>query len=190
MSRTTFTLAPDAPQTRKALAEHIEGLDTKQRWRVTTEPYAANRSAAQNQLLWRWNTEIGKYLGYTKDELHKIAKEKFAVPIFTRDDPDYASMIAAVKHVRGREMHHAADALKKQIIALTSTTNFTVAQMAEYLQQLEFFAAEKGAEITFPADLMNEAMGRRKMGVGHPGYGGQPLEPTTSPDDLDDEIGF
>lgn len=112
-----------------------------------------SRSVQQNRLLWLWNTEIAKHMGLFKDEVHEILKRKFAVPIFTRDSPDYAEMVSAVKAIRKQGMTDYAESLAREISRLTSTTDFTVDQMSEYLNDIEHYAAEIGAELTFPEDL-------------------------------------
>jgi hypothetical protein len=111
------------------------------------------RSARQHRLLWLWNTEIANHLGLLKDEVHELLKRKFAVPIFTRDDADYAEMVVAVKAVRKQGMEGYAEALAREISRLTSTTDFSVDQCQEYLNDIEHYAAEIGAELTFPEDL-------------------------------------
>lgn len=118
---------------------------------ATTE--TRSRSVQQNRLLWLWNTEISKHMGLFKDEVHEMLKRKFAVPIFTRDNPDYAEMVSAVKAIRKQGMTDYAEALAREISRLTSTTDFTVDQMSEYLLDIEHYAAEAGAELTFPEDL-------------------------------------
>ena len=165
MTRTVFQIgkgAIGAMATPGAVVRFIHELPLDKLWSITVELYKSNRSGAQNSLMWKWNTEIGEYLGYSKEEFHEIAKEKFAVPIFYRDDPEFASMVAAVHQVRKAGMGDEADNIKRQIIALTSTTKFNVSQMAEYLTSIERFAIEQGAPITHPEDLMQEAMGRKK----------------------------
>jgi len=165
MSKQTFIIGgADAQSHQKAylgLQEAYKGLDLLSQHLITIEPYKENRSAKQQRLQWLWNTQIGEYLGYTKDEFHEIAKADFAVPILIRDDAEYAEMVAAVKEVRKSGMEIQADALRREIVRLTSTTDFNTKQMTEYLNRMEQFAADKGANITFPADIANEALGRK-----------------------------
>ncbi|MCK5602563.1 hypothetical protein KAR91_11855 [Candidatus Pacearchaeota archaeon] len=120
---------------------------------VTVSTEGQGRSIKQHRLYWLWNTEIGNHLGLLKDEVHEMLKRKFAVLIFTRDDSDYAEMIAAVKLCRKKGMGKVAESLAKKITTLTSTTDFKVDQMREYLTDIEHYAAEIGAELTFPEDL-------------------------------------
>lgn len=109
-----------------------------------------SRSVQQNRLMWLWNSEMGNHLGLTKDEVHTMLKRKFAVPIFTRDNPDYTAMVVAVKVVRKIGMTTEAEDLAKEITRLTTTADFTTEEMAEYLKDVEHYAAEIGAELSFP----------------------------------------
>lgn len=130
----------------------VDVVDTKKK----------NRSGSQQRLQWLWNTQIGAALELTKEEVHDLMKEAYAVPILTRDSQEYADMISAVREVRKAGMNQQADKLKREIIRLTSTTDFDVKQMAEYLTCMEMFAAEKGARLTFPDDIYQEALGRKR----------------------------
>ena len=122
---------------------------------VVVHAGAQNRSARQNRLIWLWNTEIGNRIGLTKDEVHIMLKRRFAIPIFTRDDPDYAAMVLAIKNVRKEGHEDWAEAAAKEIARLTSTTAFTTEEMAEYMRDIERYAAEEGIQLTFPEDLYN-----------------------------------
>jgi hypothetical protein len=115
---------------------------------------AIKRSIKQNSLYFLWVTQIANHMGLLKDEVHIMLKRRFAVPIFTRDDEDYAKMIAAVKEVRKQGNEEAYEAMAKKITELTSTTNFKVGTMTEYLNDIEHYAAEIGANLTFPDDLI------------------------------------
>ena len=127
---------------------------------VEISAYSENRSMKQHRLYWKWVTEVGGYMGNDKETMHLTFKEKFAVPIFMRDDEGYAEMVLAVKAVRKSGLNSEADALKRKIVQLTSTTDFNVKQMTEYLNSIEHYSAEIGATITYPDDLYQQAMGR------------------------------
>jgi hypothetical protein len=121
---------------------------------VSTE--TRSRSARQHRLMWLWCTQIANHLGLFKDEVHELLKRKFAVPIFTRDDTNYAEMVVAVKAIRKQGMESYVEALARGISRLTSTTDFSVDQCQEYLTDIEHYAAEIGANLTFPEDLYNQ----------------------------------
>ncbi len=120
---------------------------------VTVSTEGHSRSIKQHRLYWLWATEIGNHLGLLKDEIHDMLKRRFAIPIFTRDDADYAKMVLAVKEIRKQGMTEQAEALAKQISKLTSTTDFNMEQMSEYLHDIEVYAADIGAGLSFPEDL-------------------------------------
>ena len=94
---------------------------------VSTE--GQGRSVKQHRLYWLWATELGNHMGLRKDEVHEMLKEKFAVPIFKRDDAEYAEMLEAVNEVHRKGMIFQAKALAKEIPKLTSTTRFKVPQI-------------------------------------------------------------
>lgn len=52
---------------------HFEG----KRVQLTIEKLKSSRSAEQNRLWWMYITILSKELGYSKDEIHEIAKFKF-----------------------------------------------------------------------------------------------------------------
>lgn len=91
-----------------------------------------------------------------------MGKEEFAVPIFIREDDGYAEMVQAVKQVRKQGMNKEADSMKKKIVSLTSTTDFSVKLMTEYLNEIEMFGTEMGAELTRPQDIYEQAMGVKR----------------------------
>ena len=126
------------------------------------QEHEENRSMRQHRLQWKWNTDFGNHLGMSKREVHDMLKEKFAVPIFIRDDPGYASAVLAVKKVRLHGMNVEADDIKRLILEHTSTTDFKVKQMTEYLNDFERFAQEQGCVLPRPEDLYYEAMGVKR----------------------------
>lgn len=138
----------------------IQGLPMDEVHEVVIRPWKQDRSEAQNRLLWVFLTTIGNELGETKDAMHERYKERFLVPIFERDDAEYAAMIEAVRQVHRAGMKAEAKAMKKQIISLTSTTRANVAQMAEYLNDIERDAESMAIRLQHPEDIYHEAMGR------------------------------
>lgn len=127
---------------------------------VVIKPYKVDRSAAQNSLMWLWYGIICSELGWEKDDCHDFFKEKFLVNIFERDDLEYASMIESVRVVWSAGMKAEANAMKNQIIKLTSTTKANVEQFTEYLNLIERHAASIGIVLPHPEDRYRMAMGR------------------------------
>jgi hypothetical protein len=119
---------------------------------VVIREHKKNRSLDANALYWKWLTVIGAELGESKDDLHERFKEKWLVTIYERDDPEYAEMLQSLRAVYRQGMRTEALALRKRIVALTSTTTATVAQMSEYMASVEHFAAETGIRLPFPEE--------------------------------------
>lgn len=117
---------------------------------VVVHAGACSRSVQQNRLMWLWNTEIANHMGLTKDEVHELLKRKFAKPIFTKNNLDYANMVEAVRNVYKQGMLLEGEHLAKEIIRLTSTSDFTTDEMAEYLKDIEHFAASEGIALSIP----------------------------------------
>lgn len=117
---------------------------------VVVHAGACSRSVQQNRLMWKWNSEIGNHMGLTKDETHELLKRKFAKPIFTRDNLDYANMVEAVRVVYKRGLLLEAEHLAKEIVRLTSTSDFTTDEFSEYLKDIEHFAATEGIALSIP----------------------------------------
>ena len=109
-----------------------------------------DRSADQNALYWQWLTIIGNELGESKESVHERMKDSYLVQIYERDNPEYAEMVQALREVWKHGMKVEAVALRKRIVALTSTTTATTAQMGEYLNCIELSAAELAIKLPFP----------------------------------------
>ena len=146
---------------RNRAVEIVSRLNLDKPQEVEIREWKKNRSAAQNSLLWKWLTVIAAELGESKDEVHKRYKEKLLVQILRRDDPDFAAMIGSVNAVHAQGMKAEAVALKREIVRLTSTTQMSVQQFTEYLNDIELDARNIGIILPHPEDLYNDALGRR-----------------------------
>jgi len=104
---------------------------------VVIKEHKKDRSAEQNSLYWKWITIIADSLGETKEQLHEIYKDRFLVQIYERDDPEFSEMISSLRAIYRQGMKVEALALRKRIVALTSTTTATVAQFTEYLDDIQ-----------------------------------------------------
>lgn len=145
MSEHTITNKTQARQ----VIDIIKSLDFTKRWLIKIVDWTGQRTAAQNRLLWRWNTELGKGLYLTPEECHLMLKEEYLCNIFIRDDPNYAKMAQALRAIKGTPEYHI---LRQEVIRLTSTTKCSPAQMAEYLTKIKIFSFEKRIPITIPPD--------------------------------------
>lgn len=135
----------------------IRALKYEEPHEVVIRPKKRDRSMAQHRLYWGpWLTFLAGHTGENKEALHEDMKRRHLIPIFRRDDPDYNAMIMAVQRVpKGPDL----DAIKKQVVRLTSTTKCSVEQFTEYLNAVEATALDLGCVLPHPSDLYLEAMG-------------------------------
>lgn len=106
---------------------------------VEIRPHKKNRSEQQNRYYWAIITIVAADLGLSKEEMHEEYIERFLVPIFIRDDSGYAEMVDAVL---------AADSgLIRQVVRLTSTTQCSVQQFSEYLEEIKHNAFDLGIRL-------------------------------------------
>ena len=120
-----------------------------------------DRTLAQNRLMWLWYTVIAGDSGELKKDVHYNSKKQFLVPIFERDDQEYAAMIQSVRDVHKSGMVKEAKHLSDQIVKLTSTRRADVKQMTEYLNEIEIDSNYKGIPLPQPDDY-KFAMGKDK----------------------------
>ena len=106
---------------------------------VEIRPYKKNRSEQQNRYYWAIITIIAADLGLSKEEMHEEYIERFLVPIFIRDDAGYAEMVETVVA--------AGSGLMRQVVKLTSTTQCSVKQFGEYLDEIKGNAFSLGIRL-------------------------------------------
>lgn len=110
----------------------ISRLSHDKKWQITIEPYKKKRSLSQNALYWVWvdkiTKECGDIVGYTKDEMARIFKQKFLVPsVVTHGGIDYTEY---------------------------STKGLSKTEMSEYMGHIErFSASEFGVYVPIPEEL-------------------------------------
>jgi hypothetical protein len=122
-------------------------------WQITMEPYKANRTRAQNALMWMWHTAWAAEVGETKEYAHERFKHRHVLPILLRDDEEG----------KLTELHTAAKTNKRMMAALVnilSTTHLTTAQFTEALEEYDRATAARGLCFPHPEDQYREAMGR------------------------------
>lgn len=119
---------------------------------VVTIGAKPSRSAQQNALYWQWLTVIANETGESKEEVHERCKGKYLVPIFERDDPEYAEMIKTVRDIYREGKKDRALLLHSHIVELTTTTKAGVAQMTEYLTDIEQGHTRFGISLPHPED--------------------------------------
>ena len=120
---------------------------------VEIKPEAKDRSKAQNRLYWKFLTQWAKHQGTDKDAEHLFFKKKFLAVIFYRDDVgQYRNTFDAVKVLKKQNhpmYQYVADGLNE----LISTTDASVAQFTEYLNDINAFCLKQGCYLETPDDL-------------------------------------
>jgi len=127
----TFCLNVDKyrDQVKANLIAYIQSLPVDKAWRIEIDLLRKKRSLPQNSLMWDWYTAIGNEIGYTKDEMHDVLREKFL--------PWHEVEICGIK---------------RKVLTSTSDPSFTTAMMAEYLDHIDRFAAQElGILLPHPA---------------------------------------
>ena len=113
-----------------------------------------DRSKAQNRIYWLWLSQWAKHQGTDKDSEHLFFKRKFLARIYHRDDVgQYRKTFAAVKVLKdqGHPMYQqVADGLNE----LITTTDASVEQFTEYLNDIHAFCLKHGKYLSTPDDLM------------------------------------
>jgi len=93
-------------------------LDPNTRWQVTVRPYKSKRSIDQNSRLWDLYTAIGKYIGEDAERVHEFMGWSF--------------------------LREQATVNGETIWKIKSTTKLNTAEMVEYQEAIERWAAEIG----------------------------------------------
>lgn len=101
-----------------ALFAKLKHLDPTQRFKVEVKPWKSKRSIEQNSRLWKLYGEIGKHIGDDADAIHALMGYKFL-----RD----------IKTVNG-----------ESIEVIKSTTKLNTAEMSDYQEAIERWAASIG----------------------------------------------
>lgn len=102
--------------------------------KVTVEKNVKKRTLPQNSLYWDWLTIIGDHLGYDKEEMHDVFREKF-LPV---------------------EIIEVCGVRKKKLTS-TSDPAFTTADMSAYMEKIDRFAAQElGILLPHPDDQWHQ----------------------------------
>ena len=113
-----------------------------------------DRSKAQNRLYWLWLSQWSKRQGTDKDTEHLFFKKQFLARIYHRDDVgQYRKTFAAVKVLKDQKhpmYQQVADGLNE----LITTTDASVEQFTEYLNDIHAFCNKHGCYLHTPDDLM------------------------------------
>lgn len=113
-----------------------------------------DRSKAQNRLYWLWLSQWSKRQGIDKDTEHLFFKKQFLARIYHRDEVgQYKQTFAAVRVLRDQK-HPQYQAVADGLNELISTTDATVDQFTEYLNDIHAFCNKQGCWLNTPDDLM------------------------------------
>ncbi len=113
-----------------------------------------DRSKAQNRLYWLWLSQWSKRQGTDKDTEHLFFKKQFLARIYDRDEVgQYKQTFAAVKVLKDQK-HPQYQAVADGLNELISTTDATVDQFTEYLNDIHAFCNKQGCWLSTPDDLM------------------------------------
>lgn len=121
---------------------------------VYIEQESRERSKQQNKLYWLWLSQWAKRQGTDKDSEHLFFKKQFLSRIYDRDEVgQYKQTFAAVKVLKDQKhpmYQQVADGLNE----LISTTDASVDQFTEYLNDIHAFCNKHGCYLHTPDDLM------------------------------------
>ena len=134
---------------RKAAINSIAELDLSQPHNVKIEPARRNRTAAQHGLYFHWVGCVANSINEDKDSMHGQLKSMFLLPIFCRDDEDFAALYAMVIDAVRRESPGASNAMRS-LKAATSITRASMDQMREYLDDIKKMCISQGIHLSVP----------------------------------------
>jgi hypothetical protein len=148
------TLIIDSEAARRWAADEVRALAFEPAQMLTIRKYVKKDvlRASQRRLYWLWLTDmqattINLHAGHTKDSWHHRMKYRFLVPIYERDNPDYALLLASISDVLHQGLIDAHAVLMKHVISETSITTATVSQFAEYLTEIQMFCDDAGIRL-------------------------------------------
>ena len=99
---------------------------------------SGKKSERQRGLQWAWNTDVslagigGKHED-TKNGVHLVSKYRWALPILTRDDPDFSLLYSMWLEKHGQDEERMLWFIDTQV----HTESMTTSQMAEYLTDFQ-----------------------------------------------------
>ena len=133
---------------------HADALSDGRPLVVRMDQKQEDRSKAQNRLYWLWLSQWSKRQGTDKDTEHLFFKKQFLARIYDRDEVgQYKQTFAAVKVLKDQK-HPQYQAVADGLNELISTTDATVDQFTEYLNDIHAFCNRQGCWLSTPDDLM------------------------------------
>jgi hypothetical protein len=123
-------------------------------------------SDSQRRLYWAWMTDMSKtkvesIAGRTKEDWHWEMKERYLIPIFIRDDSEFAEMYYVYKGIIERLALtiKSAQTIKEKFLGDLSITDATPQQAIEYLNDIEQFCHSQGVMLRTDSNLYLTATG-------------------------------
>ena len=133
---------------------YTKALEENKPLRVVIDQKQDDRSKAQNRLYWMWLTQWAKRQGNDKESEHLYFKKYFLSRIYDRDDVgQYRNTFAAVKILKDQN-HPMYEQVANGLNDLISTTDASVEQFTEYLNDIYAFCLKHGCYLNTPDDLM------------------------------------
>ena len=133
---------------------YMKALEENKPLVVRIDQKQEDRSTAQNRLYWRWITQWAKHQGNDKDSEHLYFKKHFLSRIYDRDEVNqYKKTFAAVKVLKDQK-HPMYQQVADGLNDLISTTDASVDQFTEYLNDIHAFCLKHGCYLNTPDDLM------------------------------------
>ena len=133
---------------------HANALSDGKPLVVRIDQKQEDRSKAQNRLYWMWMNQWAKRQGTDKDTEHLFFKKQFLARIYHRDDVgQYRNTFAAVKVLK-EQQHPMYQQVADGLNELISTTDASVEQFSEYLNDIHAFCNKQGCWLSTPDDLM------------------------------------
>lgn len=114
--------------------------------KVTIEPYKANRSLAQNNLMWLWLTALSNFL-----------RQEHGLDCTPEDLKDHFQ-----RTFLGWRSYEVKDLFSDKPLVVTrqlGTSELKVAPFTEFINEIEIYANNAGLQLAHPEDIYYEAMG-------------------------------
>ena len=128
----------------------IKNLKLEKAQEFSLKTYRKNRSTEQHKTYWWWLKIFSDGTGDDPNSLHQRLKLEFLIPILERENEDYQIKMNAVNRHREKGQTKEAEFWENNIQQNASTRTLNTKQFAEYMEQVEAFAAQFGIALPEP----------------------------------------
>ena len=118
---------------------------------IIIKEHKVKLSVQQRHLYFHWIGIICNEFGNSKEEQHLEMKKRFLIPIFIREHEGFAEMVDAVQKVKDSDPG-TWRTLADYILQKTSIMDANVAEMREYMTEVDQFAASNSIRLPLPED--------------------------------------